>query len=300
METVIATHNLTKTYGKQRGINDLTLEVRPGEVFGFLGPNGAGKTTTIRTLLDFIRPSSGRAEVFGLDSHRQSMEIRRRVSYLPGELMLYEKMTGRELLTYFANLRGVNDRAHTDSLAERLGLDLNRPIRTLSKGNKQKVGLVQAFMGKPELLILDEPTSGLDPLVQQEFNQMVLEVKAEGRTIFLSSHVLAEVEIVCDRVGIIRQGELLVVDEVKSLKSRTLRTLDLTFAEPVPAAAFAELPNIRDVQVSDSHVHCTVDGPIDALIKAAARYEMVAIVSHEPDLEHIFMTYYRGEASHAA
>jgi ABC-2 type transport system ATP-binding protein len=300
MDTVIATHNLTKTYGKQRGINEHTLEVRPGEVIGVLGPNCAGNTTTIRTLLDFIRPSGGSAEVFGLDSHRQSMEIRRRVSYLPGEMMLYEKMTGRELLTYFAHLRGVNDWKYTDSLAERLGLDLSRPIRTLSKGNKQKVGLVQAFMGKPELLILDEPTGGLDPLVQQEFNQMVIEVKAEGRTIFLSSHVLAEVETVCDRVGIIRQGELLIVDEVKSLKARTLRTLDLTFAEPVPAAAFAELPNIKDVQVSDSHVHCTVAGPIDALIKAAAQYEMVAIVSHEPDLEHIFMTYYRGEDGHAA
>jgi len=300
MDAVISTRDLTKAYGKQRGVNQLNLEVRPGEVFGYLGPNGAGKTTTIRTLLDFIRPTSGAAQVFGLDSHRDSMAIRRRVSYLPGELMLYEKMTGRELLAYFANLRGVADGDHTLSLARRLELDLDRPIRTLSKGNKQKVGLVQAFMGKPELLILDEPTSGLDPLVQQEFNQMVLETRADGRTVFLSSHVLAEVETVCDRVGIIRKGELLVVDEVKSLKARTLRTLDLTFAEPVPAEAFAGLPNITDVQTGGSHVHCTVNGPIDALIKAAARYEMVAIVSHEPDLEDIFMTYYRGEAGHAA
>jgi ABC-2 type transport system ATP-binding protein len=300
MDSVISTRELTKAYGKQRGVNRLNLEVRPGEVFGYLGPNGAGKTTTIRTLLDFIRPTGGAAQVFGLDSHRDSMAIRRRVSYLPGELTLYEKMTGRELLTYFANLRGLADWEHTNGLAKRLELDLNRPIRTLSKGNKQKVGLVQAFMGKPELLILDEPTSGLDPLVQQEFNQMVRETRADGRTVFLSSHVLAEVETVCDRVGIIRQGELLVVDEVKSLKARTQRTLDLTFAAPVPAEVFAGLPNITDVQTSDSHVHCTVAGPVDALIKAAAQYEMVSIVSHELDLEDIFMTYYRGEAGHAA
>ena len=299
MNAALKIQDLTKTYGKQRGVNALNLEVHTGEVFGFIGPNGAGKTTTIRLLLDFIRPSSGSAEVLGLDSRRNSHEIHQRVSYLPGELVLYEKMTGRELLTYFANLRGGVDWTYTNRIAERLGLDLTRPIRTLSKGNKQKVGLVQAFMSQPTLLILDEPTSGLDPLVQQEFNQMVLEVKAEGRTIFLSSHVLGEVEHVCDRVGIIRAGELLVVDEVKSLKARALRTLDLTFAEPVPLAAFQNLPNVHDLQASENRIHCSVAGSVDALIKAAAQYEVVSIVSHEPDLEEIFMNYYRGEANHA-
>jgi ABC-2 type transport system ATP-binding protein len=297
--TAISTTNLTKTYGKQRGISELSLAVRTGEVFGFLGPNGAGKTTTIRTLLDFIRPTSGAAQVLGLDSHRDSIKIRQQVAYLPGELMLYEKMTGRELLTYFANLRGGVDWKFTGSLAERLGLDLARPIRTLSKGNKQKVGLVQAFMSKPQLLILDEPTSGLDPLVQQEFNQMVLEVKADGRTIFLSSHLMDEVETICDRVGIIRAGELLVVDDVRSLKSKALRTIDLHFAQPVPAEAFGNIANVRDLKVVDGHVHCVTTGSIDALIKVAAQFELVNLVSHEADLEEIFMTYYKGEANHA-
>ncbi len=295
----IRTASLTKTYGKQRGISDLNLEVRTGEVFGFLGPNGAGKTTTIRTLLDFIRPSSGSAQVLGLDSHRDSLKIRQQVAYLPGELMLYEKMTGRELLTYFANLRGGVDWTFTNRLAERLGLDLKRPIRMLSKGNKQKVGLVQAFMSKPKLLILDEPTSGLDPLVQQEFNQMVLDVKADGRTIFLSSHLMDEVETICDRVGIIRAGELLVVDDVRSLKGKALRTLDLYFAHAVPAEAFSSIANVRDVNVVDGRVHCVITGSIDALIKVAAQFELVNIVSHEADLEEIFMTYYKGEANHA-
>ncbi|MBA3470936.1 MAG: ABC transporter ATP-binding protein [Herpetosiphonaceae bacterium] len=297
--TAIRTTNLTKTYGKQRGIIDLSLEVHTGEVFGFLGPNGAGKTTTIRTLLDFIRPSSGSAQVLGLDSHHQSIAIHQQVSYLPGELMLYEKMTSRELLTYFASLRGGVDWTFANSLAERLELDLKRPIRTLSKGNKQKVGLVQAFMSKPKLLILDEPTSGLDPLVQQEFNQMVNEVKADGRTIFLSSHLMDEVETICDRVGIIRAGELLVVDDVRSLKSKALRTLDLHFGQPVPAEAFASIANVRDVHVVDGHVHCVITGSVDALIKVAAQFELINIVSHEADLEEIFMTYYKGEANHA-
>ncbi|MCH7706430.1 MAG: ABC transporter ATP-binding protein, partial [Chloroflexi bacterium] len=202
-DTVILTEGLTKSYGKSRGIVDLNLEVRAGEVFGFLGPNGSGKTTTMRLLLDFIRPTRGRAEVFGLDVRTESMEIRRRVGYLPGDLAMYENLTGRELLTYFANLQGGVSWSYTEALAERLGLDLSRPIRTLSTGNKQKVGLVQAFMHQPELLVVDEPTSGLDPLVRQEFYRIVQEAKAEGQTVFLSSHILAEVERIADRVGII-------------------------------------------------------------------------------------------------
>ncbi len=295
MPAVIRTSDLTKYYGKARGVIDLNLEVQPGEVFGYLGPNGAGKTTTIRLLLDFIRPSSGHAEVLGRDSHRDSIAIRRRTGYVPGDLVLYENMTGRDLLRYFANLRGGVDPKRVTALAERLDLDLHRPIKALSKGNKQKVGLVQAFMHAPELLILDEPTSGLDPLVQQEFYRLLREVKAAGTTVFLSSHVMSEVEHVCDRVGIIRDGKLVLVDEVGRLKANAVRRIEIEFMRPVPADVFTRLPNVSDVSVDNGFVRCTVSGPIDALIKTAAQFEVNTITSHEPDLEEIFLSYYGGE-----
>lgn len=300
MNTVIVTEHLTKYYGQKRGIIDLSLTVQRGEVFGFLGPNGAGKTTAIRLLLDVIRPTRGRAEVLGMDTQLHSVDLHRRIGYLPGELALYDTLTGRELLSYFAHLRRGVDWGYVDELAERLDLDLSRPIRTLSRGNKQKVGLIQAFMHRPELLILDEPTSGLDPLVQQEFYRLIREVRATGGSVFLSSHIMAEVEQICDRVGIIREGQLVVVDEVKGLKARSLRHIEITFAGPIPSEAFAGLQNIRDLQVQNGLVRCTVAGPVDALIKAAAQFEAVSITSREPDLEEIFLTYYRGEAQHAA
>ncbi len=300
MTTVVQTTNLCKTYGKNRGIDDLNLQVVQGEVFGYLGPNGAGKTTTIRTILDFIRPTSGSAQIFGLDSQRDSLAIHQKISYLPGELVMYEKMTGREMLEYFAQLRGNVSQTAIKQLAERLELDLKRPIRSLSKGNKQKVGLVQAFMGQPELLILDEPTSGLDPLVQQTFYQLVLEAKNSGRTVFLSSHVMSEVEHICDRVGIIRAGKLLAIDTVKALKARARRTLDLYFAQPVEPSAFAHIPNIDDLQVLGNQVHCAVTGSIDQLIKTAAQFELRDLVSQATDLEDIFLAYYKGEVSDVA
>ena len=211
-EGIIHTEGLTKSYGKNRGVIDVSLDVRPGEVFGFLGPNGAGKTTTIRTLLDFIRPNSGVAKVFGMDAHRQSRDIRRRIGYLPGDLALYENLKGADMLRYMGNLRGGVEWNDVQQLAERLHSDLSRPIRTLSQGNRQKIGLIQALMHKPELLILDEPTNGLDPLIQQVFYRLISEV--EEQTVFLSSHNLPEVERVCDRVGIIREGRLIAVEEV--------------------------------------------------------------------------------------
>jgi ABC-2 type transport system ATP-binding protein len=299
MPAIIRTSALTKHYGKARGVIDLDLEVQPAEVFGYLGPNGAGKTTTIRLLLDFIHPTSGRAEVLGLDSQAQSITIRRRVGYIPGDLVLYENMTGRDLLRYFANLRGGVEWKNVTALAERLDLDLRRPIRALSKGNKQKVGLVQAFMHAPELLILDEPTSGLDPLVQQEFYRLLREVKAAGTTVFLSSHVMSEVEHVCDRVGIIRDGKLVLVDEVTRLKANAVRRFEIEFVRPVPSEVFDRLPNVSDVSVDNGFVRCTVSGPVDALVKTAAQFEVNTITSHEPDLEEIFLSYYGG-ARHAA
>lgn len=289
---IIHTSHLTKSYGKARGIVDLDLAVQPGEVFGYLGPNGAGKTTTIRTLLDFIRPNTGSATVFGLDTHRESLAIRGRVGYLPGELSLYEGMTGREFLRYMANLRGGVAWSGVEELAGRLAANLAQPIRILSHGNKQKLGLIQAFMHQPELLILDEPTQGLDPLVQHEFYRLIAETRAAGRTVFLSSHVLPEVERTCDRVGIIREGVLVAVEDVASLKAKALRRLEIRFAAPPPLAAFEGLPGVRDLRIENSSLHSQVAGSLDAMIKAAARFEVLDVISTEPSLEEIFLTYY--------
>lgn len=291
-DIIIQTTRLTKSYGKARGVIELDLAVRRGEVFGYLGPNGAGKTTTIRTLLDLIRPTAGSATVFGLDCQRDSVAIRRRVGYLPGELRLYEGLTGREFLSYMAHLRGGVVWREVEELTERLGAVLTQPIRTLSHGNKQKLGLVQAFMHRPELLILDEPTQGLDPLVQQEFYRVIAETRASGRTVFLSSHVLPEVEKICDRVGIIREGRLIAVEEVANLKAKAFRRLEIRFAVPVPAAAFAGLPGVSDLQVENNILRCLVTGPLDSVIKTAAGFEVVDLISQEPSLEEIFLTYY--------
>jgi ABC-2 type transport system ATP-binding protein len=291
-DTIIHTDRLTKFYGKSRGVIDLDVTVQRGEIFGYLGPNGAGKTTTIRTLLNFIRPTAGRGTVFGLDTQRESVAIRRRVGYLPGELALYENMTGRAFLQYMAELRGGMNRRYVEELAARLGCNLVQPIRTLSHGNKQKVGLIQAFMHKPELLILDEPTQGLDPLVQQEFYRLLAEVKTDDRTVFLSSHILPEVEKVCDRVGIIREGRLVAVETVSALKMLALRKLEIHFATPVPQEAFVGLPGVRDLRVEDNILYCTVTGLLNAVIKAAAQFEVVDLLSHEPSLEEVFLAYY--------
>ena len=290
--TVIDTAKLTKYYGKQLGIEDVDLEVKRGEVFGYLGPNGAGKTTTIRTLLDFIRPTRGSATVFGLDIRQSSVDIHRRVGYLNGELALYNNMTGEDLLKYLGNLRGSLDWKYVRELAARFQCDLPRRIQGLSMGNKQKLGLLQAFMHKPELLILDEPTNGLDPLMQHEFYDLLTETKKEGRTIFLSSHILPEVEKVCDRVGIIRQGKLVTVETIETLKSHSVRQLEIHFARAIPMEKFNNVPGIRDILVQDKLLTCNVVGSLDALVKAAAQFEVINIISHEPSLEDIFMTYY--------
>ncbi|HEX8941085.1 MAG TPA: ABC transporter ATP-binding protein [Candidatus Limnocylindrales bacterium] len=300
-QPVISTTSLTKSYGRSRGIIDVDLEVRAGEVFGFLGPNGAGKTTTIRLLLDLIRPTRGSARVFGLDVHGERIAIHRRVSYLSGELSLWGDLTGAQLLTYLANLRGGVDPAEIRRLSERLQVELDRRFKTLSRGNKQKIGLVAAFMARPELVILDEPTSGLDPIVQQEFERLVEEVRADGRTVFLSSHILPEVEHLCDRVGIIREGRLVTVEAVAELKRRALRRLELDFAAAVPPDPFRAVPGVRDVEVHEGVVRCTVQGSLDALVKLAARYEVIDLHVVETSLEEIFLAYYGEEMNgHAA
>ncbi len=289
---VVVTEHLTKSYGASRGIVDVSMTIEPGEVFGFLGPNGAGKTTTIRTLLDFIRPTSGHATVLGMDPRTSSVEVHRAVGYLPGEFAPYEHMTGRDYLGFFAALRGGVDQGLVDSLAERLQSDLSSKIASLSHGNKQKLGLIQAFMHRPRLLILDEPTQGLDPIMQQRFQSLVLDARAAGQTVFLSSHDLPEVERVCDRVGIIREGRLITVEDVGSLKARAVRMLEFHFASPVPIDAFTGLPDVHDVEVHGDVMRCTVAGAMDPVVKAAARFEVIDLSSHEPSLEDIFLTFY--------
>jgi len=244
MDPVIHTEKLTKSYGKNRGIVGVDLDVFPGEIFGFLGPNGAGKTTTIRTLLDFIHPTGGRATVFGFDTRKDAVDVHALVGNLPGEYNLDNKMTGDQLIRFYGRLRGVTDYAYAAEVAERLGVEMTRPLHHLSRGNKQKIGIVQALFHRPPLLILDEPTSGLDPLVQDEFLHLLEDARDEGRTVFFSSHVLSEVERVCDHVGIVREGELVAMETTETLIQKRLRRMTLQFAVPVDPAEFAGLPGI--------------------------------------------------------
>ena len=295
-EPIIRTAGLTRHYGRLVALSGLDLEVTPGEVFGYLGPNGAGKTTTIRILLDLIRPTSGAAFIFGRDSRRDGLAIRRRVGYLPGEMALYENLTGRQFLAYFAAIRGGVEWTYVDRLAERFAAELRPRIRTLSHGNRQKLGLIQAFMHRPEVLILDEPTVGLDPLMQQEFYALVADAREAGQTVFVSSHVIPEVERTCDRVGILRAGRLLTVERISALKAKAIRHVEIRFAAPVPPDAFAGLPGTRDMHVEGDLVRCAIIGPIDPLVKAAARFEVVEINSQEPSLEELFLTYYEPPA----
>ena len=291
---VLELEQLTKFYGPHRGIEDLDLTVAPGRAFGFLGPNGAGKSTTMRVLLDFHRATRGSARVLGLDSRADSVEVRRRTGYLSGDIALYEKLTALEHLVWLGRLRGGVPRARIDLLAERLGLDLSRRIDELSKGNRQKVGLVQAFMHEPELLILDEPTSGLDPLVQHTFQEMVREVAADGRTVFLSSHIIDEVDRACDEVAIIREGRLVAVESIESLRSRSLREVRITFDHDVDHAEFDALPDVHDVSGDARTIVIRTRGDVDAIVKTASRYHVVDLVSERADLESVFLAFYGG------
>jgi ABC-2 type transport system ATP-binding protein len=271
---------------------DVDLVVEQGEIFGFLGPNGAGKTTTIRVLLDLIRPSSGVAKVFGIGSSEDPVAIHRRVGYLPGEWNLYDRLTGAETIRYFANLRGDVDRAYTDQLIQRLDLDPSRRFREYSRGNKQKVGLIVALQHRPELLILDEPTAGLDPLVQQSFNELLFEAKAAGRTVFLSSHIISEVERTCDRVAIIREGRIVRLDTVEGVRAMSAHEVELRFAEPVPAGPFEALDGVANVVAEGRTLRMLVTGPIAPVVRLAATHELIDFVSREPSLEEVFLSEY--------
>jgi ABC-2 type transport system ATP-binding protein len=300
MDAVIETDRLTKTYGKDRGIKNVDLTVNEGEVFGFLGPNGAGKTTTVRTLLGFMKPTDGRAEVFGLDIEKDSVAIRALIGNLPGEFTLEDRMTGDQLLKFFARLRGVKDLEYAYEIAERLGADMGRPMRRLSRGNKQKIGLVQAMFHRPPLLILDEPTGGLDPLVQEEFLRIIGEVKDEGRTVFFSSHTLNEVERICDRVGIIREGRLSAVENTDDLINKSFRHVSLIFAgelENEDTDRFRDLEGVDGFDKDGTQLTFDLHGDLDQMIKLAARHELVDMMYERPSLEEIFLAYYDGDGS---
>ena len=297
MVAIIETERLTKAYGAHRGVIDLDLEVGQGEVFGFLGPNGAGKTTTMRVLLDLIRPTSGVARVFGIETTADPVAIHRRVGYLPGEFDLYDRLTGAQTITYFGNLRGGVDRAYVAELIERLDLDPSRRFKEYSKGNKQKVGLVVALQHRPDLLILDEPTSGLDPLIQQTFFALVEEARRDGRTIFLSSHIIDEVDRTCDRVAIIREGRLVQVDRIEAIRELAFHHVELTFHAPVAPALFDGLPGVSDVATRDTVITMRVSGPIGAVVTIAAQHGIVDVVSREPNLEDVFLAQYGNQAA---
>src|SRR2546430_8217234 len=297
MMAIIEVEKLTKSYGGKRGIVEVSFQVDEGDVFGFLGPNGAGKTTTIRLLMGLLHADAGTARIAGLDCWKQSLEIKRLVGYMPGEPALDPNLTGGQILEYFAHLRGGVDQVYLKQLIHRFELDTSRKFRQYSTGNKRKVVLIQAFMHRPRLLILDEPTNGLDPLNQQEFDRMVKEVRDEGRTVFLSSHILSEVEQTCTRVGIIREGQLVRVGSVAELKDIKRHEVIITFAEVVPTEAFETLDGVEKVEtLAGGHtLRLTMQGGADAVIKAAAQHSVVSLTSHEPSLEDIFLRYYEGD-----
>ncbi|MEZ5158993.1 MAG: ABC transporter ATP-binding protein [Candidatus Nanopelagicales bacterium] len=296
-DIALHTEGLTKHYGDVKALIELDLDVHRGEVFGFLGPNGAGKTTTIRTVMDEIRPTAGHASILGMDCHKQSVEIRRHIGYLPSDLALYPNLTGKDTLTYFANLRGGVEWSYVDELADRLGAQLDKKVGDLSSGNRQKVGVIQAFMNRPQLLIMDEPSNGLDPLVQREFQTMMREVVGQGASVFLSSHTLSEVQRVADRVGIIRHGVLIANETVSGLRAKGLRKVELELDASPEAAVLEAVPGVRDVLVEDRRVQLSYEGTMDALLKTVSdRYGLVDISTQEADLEEVFLTYYHDEA----
>jgi ABC-2 type transport system ATP-binding protein len=283
---------LTKRYGRTLALDRLTLEVRAGEVLGFLGPNGAGKTTTLRLLMGFVRPTSGSARVGGWDCWRDRVTVHATTGYLPGDVRLWPRLTARMAVEHVARLRGLTDTRASADLAKRLDLEVDRPVRELSRGNRQKAGILVALLGDPALLLLDEPTSGLDPLIQQEFHAIVRERVEAGAAVVLSSHVLSEVERVADRVAIIRAGRLMVEDSMAALREKARHTVEVRFAAAPPPDAFARVPGIREVQVAGTVLRCTVQGVADPLVKAISRYEVLDLNSREADLEDTFLALY--------
>ena len=289
---VLSLDTVTKLYRGGGGVRDLSLDIAAGEVFGYLGPNGAGKTTTIRLILDLIRPSSGSITVFGLDSRADSVAIRQRLGYLPGDLALYERFNARQVLSHFAYLRGRLPWSAVQRYVDAFDLDVDPPVRTLSKGNRQKVGLVAALMGDPELLVLDEPTSGLDPLVQQQVHDMVRDAARQGRTVFLSSHVLSEVGEMADRVGLIKDGHLIMVEHVSALRQRSAHLVDVTLRADGDVETLRQLANVGRLEGKGRSWHFDVTGDLNPLVNLLAQRGFDNLSVREPSLEELFMTYY--------
>ena len=291
----VQTRGLTKRFGRVLALDGLSLEVRAGEVLGFLGPNGAGKTTTLRLLMGYLRPTAGSARVHGLDCWRDSTAIHARTGYLPGDVRLWPRMSARQIAGHLARLRGLDHDQWIADLAKRLDVDLDRPVGELSKGNRQKAGVLLALLGDPDLLLLDEPTSGLDPLVQAEFHAILRERVDAGAAVMLSSHVLSEVERVADRVAIIRSGRLLMTDSLAGLREKARHSVEVRFGSPPPPGAFAAVPGITDVRLDGTLLRCTMQGVVDPLIKELGRYHVLDLNSREADLEETFLALYGQE-----
>ncbi len=299
-DPAIHMEGLSKQYGRGKipALDSLDLRVNQGEIFGYLGPNGAGKTTTIRLLLDIIHPSGGRASVLGMDSHSESIALHRRIGFLPGDLNLWEGMSGRQVVNYIGRIRGGVNTAYVDELTTRLALDLSKTVRSYSTGNRRKLGLVLALMNKPELLILDEPTNGLDPLVQQTFHQLMIETRNEGRTVFLSSHVLSEVQAICERVAILRDGKLQAVERVSDLMRVRFQWITMHFREAIDPGKLAGVPGVSEVSDVDGALHFKLTGDFDPVLRAVSDRYVTSLHAQEPSLEEIFLTFY-GEKSTA-
>ncbi len=293
VKPVIQLNNVTKMYGNSRGVLDLSLNIMPGTVFGFLGPNGAGKTTTISMLVDLIRPTKGTVKIFGMDSVKASVEIRQRLGFLAGDFALDKDLTGWQQLEYFANLRGQFSKKLVKDLAERLDCDLTRKFATLSRGNQQKLGLISALMHEPELLIFDEPTSGLDPLIQAEFNKIILDYRKHGRTVFISSHSLGEVQLLCDQIGFIREGRLIDVKTLEELLDVSTKYVRVNSNDKKLLSVLENLPNVKVEFKHTSVISLVLSGDVNPLLAILGRHKVKDLTISEPDLETVFLQYYQ-------
>jgi ABC-2 type transport system ATP-binding protein len=290
-EPVIVIDNFHKSYGKIQAVKGISMRVEQGEIFGFLGPNGAGKTTTIRCMLDVIRPTSGTLRVLGLDAQRDKMELHQRIGYLPGDVRLPGQMTGKQVINYFSRLQG-RQPVLLDDLLARFEVEIKRPLKSYSKGMRQKIGVVLAFMCDPDVLILDEPTSGLDPLLQRTFNEFLQQEQQRGKTIFMSSHIMSDVEKVCQRVAVIRQGEIVTIEEVEKLRQKAGERVTVEFGDAVSAEELERMPGVSNVTSHNHAYHFNVGGSMDALVKALSRHEVLRLQAEEAPLEEVFLKFY--------
>jgi ABC-2 type transport system ATP-binding protein len=290
-EPAIVIDTFHKSYGEVQAVRGISMSVEQGEIFGFLGPNGAGKTTTIRCMLDVIRPTSGTIRVLGLDAQRDAVPLHQHIGYLPGDVRLPGDMTGRQVISYFARLQG-REPVLLDRLVERFDVEMKRPLKGYSKGMRQKIGIVLAFMCDPGVLILDEPTSGLDPLLQRTFNEFLLEEQARGKTIFMSSHIMSDVEKVCQRVAVIRQGELVTVEKVETLRQKAGQRVTVEFGDPVKAEELASIPGVSNVEIVNGLYHFNMGGSMNPLIKALSQHEVIRLQAEEAPLEEVFLKFY--------